>query len=132
MSVLWANEDRRSGGHIEYTQADLDKIASDECNCEGARKNRDRNAAIEAGKRAVKRIFKNEKFMQAVGLEAVSPVYDQELDKVTIKAGVRTGTVFLADGKVKCRVQIINSMEDDGSQQLPGEAEAETKQEDEA
>ena len=110
MRVVWANDPD------EYSQDDLDRIASFECNCPGAEREAKRDALIQDGKEAIRLTLEDKHRGHAAtvmlaGLEALT---SGRLKKISVQIDSETtASMYIAKVekdtrvKVECRTTIL-------------------------
>ena len=110
MRVVWAKDPG------EYSQEDLDRIASFECNCPGAEREAKRDALIQDGKEAIRLTLedKHRGHAAAVMLAGLEALTSGRLKKISVQIDSETtASMYIAKVekdtrvKVECRTTIL-------------------------
>ncbi len=121
---------------VETTQEEMDKIASSECNCEGAEKEREVEYLISTAGASIRKIVQKRspdaaRILQA-GAEAVARKY---VKKITVNVdGMLTASMYLSSGKIIVESRKTEVYQSDGeledgmpADEDPGETNAEAE-----
>ena len=110
MRVVWTNDPD------EYSQDDLDRIASFECNCPGAEREAKRDALIQDGKEAIRLTLEDRHrgHAAAVMLAGLEALTSGRLKKISVQiAPGTTASMYIAKVekdtrvKVECRTTVL-------------------------
>ena len=85
----------------DITQEQADEIATSECDCDGAKKERERERMIEQAEEWIDGRFENKPYVKPVFFCAVKSVVSHEIKEASIKEGEWTHKIALnSDGYV--------------------------------
>lgn len=83
------------------TDQELIELAADVCNCDGAKLEQNRKAAVQRAEVNIESLIVDEN-IQKVLKAAVEPISHGEITKITVKSGEETGSLTAKDGgKIK-------------------------------
>lgn len=93
--------------------ADLNELASQECDCDEATRQRERRAKMEAAGAWAKNIFSNQNGQLQTVLCAIRSTFEGAIDYVTIKIGKQTHKIDTdSDGMIRIRTTFRDSNEE--------------------
>lgn len=96
-----------------FSAADLNEQASDECECDEARRQRERRAKMEAAGMWAQNMFSKENGQLQVVLCAIRSTFEGAIDYVTIKIGKKTHKIDTdSDGMIRIRSTFRDSNEE--------------------
>lgn len=96
-----------------FSAADLNEQASDECDCDEARRQRERRAKMEAAGTWAQNMFSREDGQLQTVLCAIRSTFEGAIDYVTIKIGKRTHKIDTdSDGMIRIRSTFRDSNEE--------------------
>ncbi len=96
-----------------FSAADLNEQASDECDCDEARRQRERRAKMEAAGTWAQNMFSREDGQLQTVLCAIRSTFEGAIDYVTIKIGKRTHKIDTdSDGMIRIRSTYRDSNEE--------------------
>ena len=96
-----------------FSAADLNEQASDECDCDEARRQRERREKTEAAGMWAKNIFSRENGQLKTVLCAIRSTFEGSIDYVTVKIGKRTHKIDTdSDGMIRIRSTFRDSNEE--------------------
>ena len=93
--------------------ADLNELATRECDCDEAIRQRERRAKMEAAGAWAKNVFSNQDGQLQVALCAIKATFDGAIDYVTLKIGKHTHKIDTdSDGMIRIRTTFRDSNEE--------------------
>jgi len=93
--------------------ADLDELATRECDCDEAIRQRERRAKMEAAGAWAKNVFSNQDGQLQVALYAIKATFEGAIDYVTLKIGKHTHKIDTdSDGMIRIRTTFRDSNEE--------------------
>lgn len=96
-----------------FSAADLNEQASDECDCDEARRQRERRAKMEAAGMWAQNMFSKENGQLQTVLCAIRSTFEGSIDYVTIKIGKKTHKIDTdSDGMIRIRSTFRDSNEE--------------------
>lgn len=96
-----------------FSAADLNEQASDECDCDEARRQRERRAKMEAAGMWAQNMFSRENGQLQTVLCAIRSTFEGSIDYVTIKIGKKTHKIDTdSDGMIRIRSTFRDSNEE--------------------
>ncbi|MCM1104066.1 MAG: hypothetical protein NC548_27685 [Lachnospiraceae bacterium] len=96
-----------------FSAADLNEQASEECDCDEARRQRERRAKMEAAGAWAQNMFSKENGQLQVVLCAIRSTFEGAIDYVTVKIGKRTHKIDTdSDGMIRIRSTFRDSNEE--------------------
>ena len=96
-----------------FSTADLNEQASDECDCDEARRQRERRAKMEAAGMWAQNMFSKENGQLQTVLCAIRSTFEGSIDYVTIKIGKKTHKIDTdSDGMIRIRSTFRDSNEE--------------------
>ncbi len=96
-----------------FSAADLNEQASDECDCDEARHQRERRAKMEAAGMWAQNMFSKENGQLQTVLCAIRSTFEGSIDYVTIKIGKKTHKIDTdSDGMIRIRSTFRDSNEE--------------------
>ena len=96
-----------------FSAADLNEQASDECDCDEARRQRERRAKMEAAGMWAQNMFSRENGQLQTVLCAIRSTFEGSIDYVTIKIGKKTHKIDTdSDGMIRIRSTLRESNEE--------------------
>ena len=93
--------------------ADLNELASQDCDCDEAQRQRNRRAKMEAAGAWAKNVFSNQDGQLQVALCAIKATFEGSIDYVTLKIGKHTHKIDTdSDGMIRIRTTFRDSNEE--------------------
>lgn len=109
----YCNQARMIEAPDGLSAADLNELASQECDCDEATRQRERRAKMEAAGAWAKNIFSNQNGQLQTVLCAIRSTFEGAIDYVTIKIGKQTHKIDTdSDGMIRIRTTIRDSNEE--------------------
>lgn len=109
----YCNQARMIEAPDGLSAADLDELASQECDCDEATRQRERRAKMEAAGAWAKNIFSNQNGQLQTVLCAIRSTFEGAIDYVTIKIGKQTHKIDTdSDGMIRIRTTFRDSNEE--------------------
>ena len=109
----YCNQARMIEAPDGLSAADLNELASQECDCDEATRQRERRAKMEAAGAWAKNIFSNQNGQLQTVLCAIRSTFEGAIDYVTIKIGKQTHKIDTdSDGMIRIRTTFRDSNEE--------------------
>lgn len=109
----YCNQARMIEAPDGLSAADLNELASQECDCDEATRQRERRAKMEAAGAWAKNIFSNQNGQLQTVLCAIRSTFEGAIDYVTIKIGKQTHKIDTdSDGMIRIRTTLRDSNEE--------------------
>lgn len=109
----YCNQGRTIEAPEGSSAADLNELATEECECGEARRQRERRARMEAAGAWAQNVFSNQDGQLQTVLCAIHSTFEGAIDSVTIKIGKRTHKIDTdSDGMIRIRSTFRDSNEE--------------------